>query len=183
MDAPSLPAARFIVIAHSSRFLPGCAPHAAQPLVAHPLDSHPRCPRPRPIPSLSRLGLPSPFSKTEPHSRQEVIARQLVFIDGWVRPVSHAHLGHSSFAPPRTHTHSTPAPLRLSRISPPPIPRVPPPLQILPLYKAAAILFPGARDRLQEVASNRERCKEIMHGTEKKSRRWSATPAAPAKLD
>ena len=55
--------------------------------------------------------------------------------------------------------------------------------QIMPLYKAAAILFPGARDRLQEVANNRERCKEIIHGTEKKKRRWSSNLETPAKLD
>ena len=48
--------------------------------------------------------------------REEVLARQLVFIDGWIRP----------------------------------------------LYTAAAVLFPGAKDRLQVLEENRERCKQIV---------------------
>ena len=63
-----------------------------------------------------RLGLPSPLTKLTPLSREEVTARQLVFVDGWIRP----------------------------------------------LYNAAAILFPGARDRLRVVVENREICKEIV---------------------
>ena len=63
-----------------------------------------------------RLGLPSPMTKLAPLAREEVIARQLVFIDGWIRP----------------------------------------------LYNAAAVIFPGTRDRLRVLVENRERCKQIV---------------------
>uniref|UniRef100_A0A7S3BZ67 PDEase domain-containing protein n=1 Tax=Haptolina ericina TaxID=156174 RepID=A0A7S3BZ67_9EUKA len=65
-----------------------------------------------------RLGLPSALTKLTPLTHEEVTARQLVFIDGWVRP----------------------------------------------LFNAAAILFPGARDRLRVVVENRQRCKDIVSG-------------------
>ena len=63
-----------------------------------------------------RLGLPSPMKQLDALSREEVLARQLVFIDGWIRP----------------------------------------------LYTAAAVLFPGAKDRLQVLEENREKCKQIV---------------------
>ncbi len=66
-----------------------------------------------------RLGLKLPkTAKLVPYTREELAARQLVFIDDWVRP----------------------------------------------LYKCAAILFPGAKARLQQIERNREACKKIIAG-------------------
>lgn len=60
-----------------------------------------------PLPSGAKLGK---------HTREELAARQLVFIDDWVHP----------------------------------------------LFKVAAMLFPGARSRLRQIELNREECKAIM---------------------
>lgn len=62
-----------------------------------------------------RLGLQLP-SHTEPYTREELAARQLVFYDDWVRP----------------------------------------------LYKVAAILFPGTKSRLEQIERNREVCKSVV---------------------
>lgn len=65
----------------------------------------------------ARLGLPLPSgAKLGKHTREELAARQLVFIDDWVHP----------------------------------------------LFKVAAMLFPGARSRLRQIELNREECKAIM---------------------
>ena len=79
-----------------------------------------------------KLGLPSPLTKLTPLTREETTARQLVFIDGWVRP----------------------------------------------LYNAAAILFPGARDRLAVVVQNRQMCKDVLStGQSAGGSRWSENPS------